>query len=311
MIVAVTGANGFVGSALVRELGERSYRVRPIVRELAGGKSVAVGDIGPETDWRRALDGVDIVVHCAARVHVMEEIAADPVAEFERVNAAGTRRLVQCAAEAGVRRIVYVSSIKVNGERTCPNSGPAAFTAFDTPDPQDAYGLSKYHAEQALLDPAITASVETVIVRPPLVYGPGVGGNFSRLIRLVRSGLPLPFAGVNNSRSLVGIGNLIDLLVLCAEHPAAAGQTFLASDGRDLSTAGLIRELAAAMERSPRLFALPLGLLEAAGRFTGRSAQVDRLVESLQVDVSHTRKWLDWSPPCSVEYEMRRTVAVS
>lgn len=264
-----------------------------------------VGDIGPATDWTTVLNGVDCVVHLAARAHVMDDSAPEPLAAYREVNVAGTRRLAEQAAAAGVRRLVMVSSIKVNGERTAPG---APFLFSDPPAPEDAYGLSKWEAEQALWLVAAETGLEVVVVRPPLVYGPGARGNFQRLLRWVARGLPLPLGAVENRRSLVALDNLVDLLRVCIDHPAATGQTFLVSDGEDLSTPELIRRLAAAMGRKPRLLPVPPALLRLGGWLLGRSGEVARLLGSLQVDIAHTREILGWTPPISVQEGLRRTV---
>jgi nucleoside-diphosphate-sugar epimerase len=221
------------------------------------------------------------------------------------VNVDGSRRLAEQAAAAGVRRLVYLSSIKVNGEQTVLR---APFLCSDTPAPQDAYGVSKWEAEQALWEVSAKTGLEVVVVRPPLVYGPGVKGNLARLLKLVRLGLPLPFSAVQNKRSLIGLDDLVDLLIRCVDHPAAAGQTFLVSDGEDLSTPDLLRHMAAAMNRSPRLFPVPVSLVRLAGSALGKRAEIDRLVGSLQIDSSHTRQVLGWIPPVSVEEGIRRMV---
>jgi nucleoside-diphosphate-sugar epimerase len=235
----------------------------------------------------------------------MHETAGDALAAYRAVNVDGSRRLAEQAAIAGVRRLVYLSSVKVNGEQTLLG---APFLFSNTPAPRDAYGTSKWEAEQGLWEISAKTGLEVVVVRPPLVYGPGVKGNLARLLKLVRLGLPLPFSAVQNMRSLIGLDNLVDLLIRCIDHPAAAGQTFLVSDGEDLSTPDLIRQMAAAMNRSPRLFPLPISLLRLAGSAFGKRAEIDRLVGSLQIDSSHTRRVLGWTPPVSVEEGVRRMV---
>jgi nucleoside-diphosphate-sugar epimerase len=238
----------------------------------------------------------------------MRETGADPMAAFRQVNVAGTRRLAEAAATMGVRRLVYLSSIKVNGDSTLAS---AMFSHDDMPAPEDPYGVSKWEAEVALQEVATDFSLEIVIVRPPLVYGPGVKANFLRLVRLVRNGVPLPLGSVKNKRSLVSLDNLVDLLIRCTEHPAAAGQTLLASDGQDLSTPELIRGLAAAMGRSARLLPVPPAMLRLGGRLTGRMDEVERLIGSLQVDIEHTCQTLNWTPPVPVAEGLRRAVAGS
>jgi nucleoside-diphosphate-sugar epimerase len=310
MEIAVTGANGFVGRALLKELEERGHGTRALVRSSSAPDRIAVGDVGPDTDWTAALSGVSTVIHCAARVHVMQDDAADPPAAFRRVNTAGTRRLAAQAADLGVERLVFISTIKVNGESTRYAAGASdPFTADDSPNPGDPYAVSKWEAESALREIEAQTGLEVVIVRPPLVYGFGVGGNFQSLVAIVKRGLPLPFALVDNRRSLVALPNLVDLLVRCATHPEAPGQTFLVSDDEDLATPELIRRLARAMGGNARLLPVPPAMLRLAGRMTGQSESVERLIGSLQVDISHTRERLGWRPPISVDEGLRAAVA--
>lgn len=298
-LVLVTGAGGFIGRELCRVLLQTGLRVRGVTRQggalPVGAEQVQVGEIGPDTQWQEALAGVTSIIHLAARVHVMRETAADPITEFRRVNTAGTANLARQAVEARVQRLVYVSSIKVNGERTTLQP----FSATDIPAPQDPYAVSKWEAEQTLQRISEASALETVIVRPPLVYGPGVGGNFLRLMKLIQVGLPLPLGSVNNRRSLVYLGNLADALALCALHPAAAGRAFLVSDGEDLSTPDLIRRLAREMGRPARLYALPPPLLRLSGRVTGKQNEIGRMLDTLEVDGSRIRKELEWTPPYS------------
>ncbi|QIT55910.1 SDR family oxidoreductase [Aquisalimonas sp. 2447] len=307
--VLVTGCNGFVGDALVSGLAESGYSVRGAVRRHNGRggsfEQVAVGEVGGATDWQRAVAGVEAIIHLVARTHATGERGGGDLADYRPINVDGTRRLAEEAARAGVRRLVFVSSVKVNGERT--TSEP--FKASDTPAPEDAYGISKREAEQALAEVSARTGLEVVIVRPPLVYGPGVKGNFARLVKLVERGLPLPLGAVDNRRSLVALPNLVDLLVRCVEAPNAAGQTFLVSDGEDVSTPRLIRMLGEASGRRAPLVPVPTALLRLAGRLTGRSEQVDRLCGSLQVDISATREALGWTPPVQIKDALRDTVA--
>lgn len=266
-----------------------------------------VEDISAATDWSGAFAGVAVVVHLAARVHVMWDVVEDPLTAFREVNVAGTRRLAEQAVALGARRMVFVSSVKVNGENTPPG---AVFSWNDIPAPQDPYGLSKWEAEQAMWKVAKRTGLEVVVVRPPLVYGPGVKGNFARLLQGVRRGVPLPFGLVENRRSLVGLDNLVDLLIRCVGHPQAAGQTFLVSDGKDLSTPELIRSMARVVGRPARLVPFPPGMMLAAARLLGRAAEVERLIGSLQVDIGHTCQTLDWTPPVSVDDGLARAVTV-
>ncbi|SEO80355.1 Nucleoside-diphosphate-sugar epimerase [Aquisalimonas asiatica] len=307
----VTGATGFVGGAVVERLAADGRRVpvagsRRSVSVPEGAELAVTPSLGAEADWSGALQGVEAVVHTAARVHVMDESAADPLAEYRRANVDGTLALAQQAAHAGVRRFVFVSSIKVNGEQTSPGS---SFSAADAPAPVDPYGVSKAEAEAALFALGRQTGMEIVVVRPPLVYGPGAGGNFARMVRWVGKGVPLPLGAVNNRRSLVGLNNLVDLLVTCLDHPAAVNQVFLAGDGEDFSTAGLVRRVAAAMGRNPRLLPVPPAILRIVARSLGRGDMAQRLLDSLQVDISHTRETLGWAPPVSVDEGLRRAVA--
>ncbi|MFZ3018238.1 MAG: SDR family oxidoreductase [Gallionella sp.] len=293
----VTGANGFVGRELRAELALRRYPVSGAVRSDTVNElhpTVRIADIGPETDWAAALQGVEVVVHLAARVHVMKDTSTDPLAEFRKVNLQGTENLARQAARAGVKRLIYVSSIKVNGEGT---SGPQNYSEHDTPAPQDPYGVSKWEAEQALHRVAQETGLEVVVVRPPLVYGPGVKGNFISLLAAVGKGIPLPLAGADNARSLVYVGNLVDALIACATHPAAAGQTYLVSDGEPVSTAVLVEKIAVALGCRSRSFYFPSVLMRAAAALLGRSAQVDRLFGSLRINDEKIRHELGWVPP--------------
>ncbi|MFA6203451.1 MAG: SDR family oxidoreductase [Gallionella sp.] len=305
----VTGASGFVGSMLCAELARRVLDVRAALRDsanldIAGCETVQISSIDFKTDWGDALTGVSVVIHLAARVHVMHDISASPLAEFRRVNVAGTENLARQAARAGVKRLVYASSIKVNGEAT---DGVRKFSELDVPDPQDPYGVSKYEAEQALHRVAAETGLEVVIVRPPLVYGAGVKGNFAQMLKVLARGIPLPLASVNNRRSLIYVGNLVDTLILCATHPAAAGQTYLVSDGEDISTPDLLRQLGDAMGHPARLLPCPQALLKLAGRLTGKVDQVERLLGSLRIDSGKIRRELGWTPPYTLQQGLQLT----
>ena len=309
----VTGSNGFIGRGLWVDLSLRKYEVRPVGRDLASSSSrqyselFELGDIGPTTQWSGALDGVDAVVHLAARVHVMHDTEADPLTAFRSVNVDGTLNLARQAAAAGVKRFVFISSVKVNGESTQPWR---AFTEADAPNPQDAYGQSKHEAEQGLRELSADTGMEVVIIRPPLVYGPGVKANFAALMRAVQRGWPLPLGAVHNQRSLVALDNLVDFIVTCITHPQAANQTFLVSDGQDLSTTELVRGMAQAAAVPARLLPVPMWALQAGASLLGKSDAVQRLCGNLQVDISKARNLLGWVPPVSVEEGLRRAMAV-
>ncbi len=312
MKVLITGASGFVGRAtcawLVAQGREVAGAVRQLpARPLAGVDYRIVSNLDACTDWRAALAGVEGIIHCAARVHVMRETADDPLAAFRSANVAGTERLARQAAAAGVKRIVFISSIKVNGEETAPPlSGPlpqgrGRFREDDTPAPQDPYGQTKWEAEAMLAQVAQETGLEVVIVRPPLVYGPGVKGNLARLLGWVERGVPLPLAGIRNARSLIGIDNFTSALQTCLVHPAAAGRTYLVSDGEDVSTPELVRRLGRHLGKPARLFALPAPLLEGLAGLVGRRADVQRLTGSLTVDDSLIRRELGWIPPRTLD----------
>lgn len=305
MTILVTGANGFVGSALCARLLRDGAAVRAAVRSQPDGVgAIAIGSISSETDWTAALRSVDQVVHLAARVHVFNDKSTDPLAEFRQVNVEGTANLAHQAAAAGVRRFVYLSSIKVNGEFTQEGH---TFTADDAPAPEDPYGVSKHEAEQALRQIAADTGIEVVIIRPPLVYGPGVKANFESMMRWLAWGVPLPLATVTqNRRSLVALDNLVDLIVTCLSHPAAANQTFLVSDCEDLSTADLLKRMGAALGYPARLFRLHPGLLKLGAALVRKPGIYQRLSGSLQLDIAKTGQLLGWSPLVSVDEGLRR-----
>lgn len=309
--IIVTGGSGFVGRTLCAELELRSGEVSRIVRALLPPNSalpglVHVNRIDAATNWQMALYEAKTVIHLAARVHVMQDTTADPIAAFRAVNVGGTLNLARQAAQAGVKRFVFVSTAKVNGESTQPDR---PFTEADIPNPQDAYSLSKYEAEQGLRQISADTGMEVVIIRPPLVYGPGVKANFATLMQAVRQGRPLALGSVNNRRSLVALDNLVDFILVCMTHPQAANQTFLVSDGNDLSTSELVRGLARAAGVSPRLLPVPVWALQAGAMLLGKEDEVQRLCGSLQVDISKARHVLGWRPPVVVEEGLRRAVA--
>ena len=293
------------------ELCARGHAVRGTFRSVpdielgADAEAFVVGDLNASTDWSAALEGVDCVVHCAARSHVMQRGQRDSLSEYQCVNIDGARRLAEQAAAFGVRRLVFLSSIKVNGEQTAPG---VPFLFSDVAAPEDAYGSSKWKAEQALWKVAADTGLDVVVVRPPLVYGPGAKGNLNRFLKLACSGVPLPLASVQNKRSLIGLDNLVDLLIRCVDHRGVARQTLLVSDGEDVSTPDLLRYMMASMGRAVRIFPVPVPMLRLTGFALGRVAEVDRLVGSLQIDSCHTRKLLNWVPPVSLIEGIRRMV---
>ncbi|MDP1864020.1 MAG: NAD-dependent epimerase/dehydratase family protein [Thiobacillus sp.] len=305
MKVQVTGATGFVGSALRARLGACGHGVVPAVRNPSGlPHEVVVGNLAASTDWRLALTGCEGVVHLAARVHVMDDPAANPLALYRETNRDATLNLARQAAQAGVKRFVFISTIKVNGEgRDTP------YRETDAAAPDDAYAISKWEAEQGLQRIAEDTGMDVVILRPPLVYGPGVKANFLRLMKMVQNGWPLPLGAIRNRRSLLYLGNFVDAIRVCVEHPAAAGQTFLLDDGKPVSTPELIRALARAMNRSANLHAVPVSVLQLAGALLGKRAAVARLTGSLYVEGSAIRSQLGWVPPFSMEAGLAATVA--
>lgn len=303
-MILVTGATGFVGTALLDLLQRQGVSCRPISRTAREGY-LHIPDIDANTDWSVALDGVETVIHLAARVHVMKDKSADPLVAFRAMNVDATLNLATQAAAFGIRRFIFISSIKVNGEAT--NAGHR-FTADDVPAPQDAYGQSKLEAEQALFALGERTGMEIVVIRPPLVYGPGVKANFASLIRWAGSRIPFPFGAVRNARSLVYVENLADLIALCVHHPAAANDVFCVSDDQDLSTAELFRKLSALQGSRSRIIAVPTRLLTIVFGLIGKAAAADRLLGSLQVDIAKTCSKLSWAPVVSCDEGLQRTV---
>jgi nucleoside-diphosphate-sugar epimerase len=307
--LAVTGANGFVGRALCAEATQRGIQVRGITRMPSvlpvGVENVVVGNVDGNTDWSYALEGCDVVVHLAARVHIMRDTSQNPLAEFRSVNTQGSVQLARSCVNVGVKRLVNVSSVGVNGASTPEGT---VFTPHDQPDPHNPYSLSKKEAELALAEIARGSSLEVVTVRPPLIYGPGVGGNFLRLLRAVQMGIPLPLALTKNHRDLLYVGNLVDFLLLCAQHPAASGNTYLVSDGISVSTNELLRGIAAAFGVPSRLFPFPLTLLQWGANMTGHMAEVERLLSSLRVDDSSAHRDMGWNPPHNFKEGLQVTV---
>ncbi|KTD24341.1 UDP-glucose 4-epimerase (Galactowaldenase) (UDP-galactose 4-epimerase) [Legionella lansingensis] len=309
--VLITGGTGFVGRQLIQRILERNdYLVRAVIREsnietLGGCELIPVRDIATHDDWSKALKDCEVVIHMAARVHVMKENALNPLQEFRRVNVEGTLNLARQAARLGVKRFVYISSIKVNGEKTQLGH---AYRPEDLPAPEDPYATSKYEAEQGLLALSTKTGMQVVIIRPPLVYGPGVKGNFQRMMNWLQKGYPLPLKTVNNKRSLVSVYNLTDLIIQCMDHPQAANQVFLVSDGDDLSTVELLQKIGEMMNKPVRLVPVPYWMLNSMATIIGKQAFIQRLCGSLQVDISKTCELLEWKPKVSVDETLRRVV---
>lgn len=307
--ILITGATGFVGRPLCEELLSRAMRVRGIVRSTdlptelpAGTDVVMLKSLGPDTDWSEALAGVDTVVHLAARVHMMTEPDGDLLALYRQVNVAGTERLARAAAAAGTRRLVFLSSVKVLGEETA-----VPYSEENAPSPFDPYAVSKWEGEQVLARVAKETGLEVVILRPPLVYGPGVKANFLSLLKIVRTGIPLPLGSIENRRSLIYLGNLIDAIAAAITLTNAAGQTFHVSDGEDVSTPELVRRIAAAQGHVARLIPFPPPLMRIVSKLTARTATADRLLGSLVVDSGKIRRELGWVPPFSLDQGLRAT----
>jgi len=307
--VLITGAGGFIGNALCAKILAEGWQVRGTFRSesgvnrLAGGvDAVSIGSIDSDTKWNDALAGIDTVVHLAARVHVMDDSSSDPLTEYRKVNVEGTKCLAIAAAKAGIKRFVYISSVKVNGKGKA-----AAYTEDDEEAPVDPYGVSKWEAEQELHKISDTTGIEVVILRPPLVYGPGVKANFLQLFKIVERGIPLPLSNIKNRRSFIYLGNLIDAIITCMTNPNAAGKTYLVSDGEDVSTPELIRRIGAASGRRALLLPFPVWIMRMAGRITGKYDEVERLVGSLTVDISKICKELEWKPPYAMEHGLRET----
>lgn len=305
--ILITGGGGYIGKVLINTallLG--NYDLVAPVRSTKSEKNCCfklIQDINADTNWKEFMDGMNVVIHVAARTHIMKDDVTDPLAEYRQVNVDGTLNLARQAAAGGVKRFIFISSIKVNGEQTQLGT---PFTAEDTPAPDDAYGISKWEAEQGLQQLASETGMEVVIIRPPLVYGPGVKGNFASMTKLVAKGLPLPLGAIHNQRSLVAVDNLVDLIITCIDHPAAANQVFLAGDGQDLSTTELLRGVAQAMGKPARLIPVPSSLLMLGATLLGKKAVAQRLLGSLQVDISKARSLLGWEPPITVEEGLSR-----
>jgi len=309
--ILVTGASGFIGCPLVSLLSaNEEVRVRAAVRSQVNERSssstcVEIGDISSKTNWSAALDGIQVVVHTAARVHIMNDSVESPLTEFRKVNVEGTLNLARQAAQRGVRRFVFISSVKVNGEQT---GADTPFLADDSPQPIDPYGISKFEAEACLTRLADETGMEFVIIRSPLVYGPGVKGNFASMVRILKKGVPLPLGAIHNKRSLVALDNLLDLVVKCIDHPRAANQVFFAGDGEDMSTTELLQRLGQALDKPVRLIPLPVNILFFVASLIGKKAEAYRLCSSLQVDISKTQDTLGWEPLITVDQGLQRAV---
>lgn len=305
----VTGGTGFIGAALTKKI-QQDQRFDVCVslrdqRHVSGVRTHHVSDLNADTNWSSALEGVDVVIHTAARVHVMQDSSSDALAEFRKVNVEGTLNLARQAASAGVKRFIFLSSIKVNGEGTEPGE---VYKPDDVPAPKDNYGISKMEAEIELLKLQKYEQMEVVIIRPVLVYGPGVKANFLSMIRWLNRGIPLPLGAIHNKRSLVCLDNLISLIIVCVEHPAAANQIFLVSDGEDLSTTQLLMRISKALKKTSRLIPIPSGVLELGAGLLGKSDLSRRLCGSLQVDISKACELLNWTPAVSVDQALSSTV---
>ena len=307
--VLVTGADGFIGKALCAEMVSRGWNIRAAVRTKEKIKNlpgeiqiIETGPIGPDTKWRDALNNVDAVVHLAGRAHIMDDSSSDPLLEYRIVNTAGTECLAKAAAGKGIRRFIFMSTIKVNGE-----GGTDPYNENDTPDPKDPYSMSKWEAEIKLTEISSETGMEIVIIRAPLVYGPSVKANFLKLLKAVDKGIPMPFAGIKNKRSMIYIGNLVNLIITCINHPKAAGETYLVSDSEKISIPELISRIGDAFGKPGRLFYTPLFLLRLFGIAAGKSREIERLTGTLTIDSSKIRKELNWTPPFTLVQGLKET----
>jgi len=308
MHILITGANGFIGTKLCKKLLSENFTVHGAVRPgkasllPEGVKVVYIKSIDGDTEWKNILEDIHTVVHLAAQVHVIKDSASNPFAEYRKINVMGSERLAQTAAKCGVKRFVFMSSVKVNGEENV-----RAYNEGDTPFPKDSYGISKMIAENRLREIASKTGMELVILRPPLVYGPGVKANFLNLIKTVHKGRPLPLSKVYNRRSFIYIENLVDAVITCIEHPGAAGQTYFVSDDEDISTPDLIRKIAFALNKPLRIFPFPRLLLFTIGKIIGKGSSVERLIGSLTVDISKIRQELGWKPTVTMSRGLQET----
>ena len=311
--VFITGATGLVGHALVSNLLLDDYHVVAAVRSersIIGTKveTINVGDISAKTNWSSALKDIDVLIHCAARAHIMNDSVTDPLAEFRRVNTAGTLNLARQAVSAGVKRFVFISSIKVNGENT---SEGKPFSPNNVFVPDDPYGLSKYEAEQGLLAIAKETEMEVVIIRPPLIYGPGVRANFASMMEWMQKGVLLPFGAINNARSLVALDNMVSFILHCIDHPKSANEVFLISDGEDVSTTALLRKVAKAFGKKAWLLPIPVSVMTFCAKLLGKGAVANRLFGSLQVDSSKARDLLGWKPVVTMDEQLKKIAEIS
>lgn len=302
--ILLTGSTGFVGAAVLESLRSKGREVICPVRNVVSPNQLRVGELDAATDWNLALDDVGWVIHSAGRAHVIDDLAADSLAAFRKVNVEGTLNLARQAAHRGVERFVYLSSAKVNGEST---TGGSPFVADHVAAPQDPYAISKFEAEQGLRSIAKQSAMEVVIIRPVLVYGPGVKANFRSMMKWLSRGIPLPLGAIDNRRSLVALENLVDLIGTCIGHPAAANQTFLVSDGEDVSTSELLRRLALALGKPARLLPVPAWMLRSAAALLSKGDVALRLCGSMQVDITKTKGLLNWTPPVSLDDGLART----
>jgi len=307
--VLVTGATGFVGRIVVENLISRGHDVRACSRNHAANfhssvEVIQTGYLSGDMDWEQVLQDVNIVIHLAARVHMMADLATDPVTEFRKVNTTASLNLARQAADAGVKRFIFISSIKVNGEDT--NNG-STFSPDDVHVPTDPYGLSKYEAEQGLLVLAKETGMEVVIIRPPLVYGPGVRANFLSMMEWINKGVPLPLGAVHNQRSLVALDNLVSFIIHCVKHPKAANEVFLISDGEDVSTTVLLKKVANAFGKKAFLLPVPVSLMRFTAKLIGKADVADRLFGSLQMDSSKARDLLNWKPVITMDEQLQKT----
>ena len=309
--ILVTGASGFIGNNLCNKLIELNFNVRGAVRTLDSltvdynFNAVTVGEIGANTNWKNALKDIDCIINCAGKAHLINK--KNNANLYHLINTEGTKNLAEQAVKAGVKRLILLSSVKVNGEST-DQITKHKFSHKNLSNPQDPYAISKLEAEKVLWKISLRTGLEVVVVRLPLVYGNGAKGNLARLIKLVKLGIPLPLGMIDNQRSMIGIDNLVDLLIHCIDHPEASGKTFLTSDGEDISTPELIKLIASSMGKKANLFPLPIFILKFLGTIFGKSDEINRLTGSLRIDNNYTKEILNWTPPVSVEEGIRRMV---